>query len=135
MSMKEFLAETHAWQSVVLRLVVLIPAGLLVFYHLTMIYDVLMGRGLSSNATYNFVQLALRLSIVVSLVAVVVGKRVALLAMWASIAGLIATQYFAHLGWVQADFTAGRHPLSYLKGFIFPSIITAAELLRARLKS
>lgn len=106
-------------------------AGLLVFYHLTMLYDLATGRGLSSDATYNAIQGALRVAIIVSLTAVTFGSRAALWAMWLSIGGLIATQYWAHFGNVAADFTAGRHSLSYLKGFIIPSVITAAFLYRA----
>jgi hypothetical protein len=111
-------------------LVILVLAGLLIFYHLTMLYELATGRGLSSDATYNAIQGTLRLAIIASLTAVVFGKRWALWAMWASIGGLIATQYWAHFGQVPVDFTAGRHPLSYLKGFIIPSIITTAFLYR-----
>ena len=50
--------------------------------------------------------------------------------MWASIGGLIATHYWAHFGYVPVDFAADRHPMSYLKGFIIPSIITTAFLYR-----
>lgn len=50
--------------------------------------------------------------------------------MWGSIGGLVATQYWAHSGHVEADFTIGRSAFSYLKGFIFPSIITTAFLYR-----
>jgi hypothetical protein len=39
---------------------------------------------------------------------------------------LVATHYWAHFGNWPVDFTAGRHQLSYLKGFIFPTIITLA---------
>ena len=88
------------------------------------------GQGLSSDATYNAIQGTLRLAIMASLTAVVLGRQNALWAMWLSIGGLIATQYWAHYGPVTAEFTAGRHPLSYLKGVIFPSIITAAFLYR-----
>lgn len=105
-------------------------AGLLIFYHVTMLYDLARGHGLSTDATYNAIQGALRLAIIVSLTAVMLGKQTALWAMWLSIGGLIATQYWAHYGPVSADFTAGRHPLSYMKGVIFPSIITAAFLYR-----
>ena len=115
------------------NLLILVLAGLLVFYHLTMLYDLANGQGLSKDATYNAIQGALRVAIIASLTAVVLGKRIALWAMWASIGGLIATQYWAHYGPVAADFTADRHPLSYLKGVIFPSIITTAFLYRRRL--
>lgn len=115
------------------NLLIVVLAGLLVFYHLTMLYDLADGRGLSNDTTYNAIQGALRVAIIASLSAVVLGKRIALWAMWASIGGLIATQYWAHYGPVTAEFTADRHPLSYLKGVIFPSIITTAFLCRRRL--
>ena len=121
------------WLSPVLRGVILIPACLLIYYHITMIYDVLAGRGLSANAIYNAVQLVLRLSIAASLAGVVFGAKAAIWTMWLSIASLVATHYVAHFGLVEADFTADRHPLSYLKGFIIPSVITAATFWRERL--
>lgn len=111
-------------------LIILILAGLLIFYHLTMLRDLAMGNGLSSDATYNAVQGVLRLAIIASLTAVVLGKRIALIAMWLSIGSLISTHYWAHFGDVPVDFTADRHPLSYLKGLIIPSIITTAFLYR-----
>lgn len=123
----------HAWLPLALRIVILIPAGLLVFYHATMLFDLYHGRGLSTDRSYNAIQGCLRFLIAASLIAVVLDVRAALWTMWFSIAGLVATQYWAHFGGVQADFTATRHPLSYLKGFIFPTIITTAFLLRARL--
>ena len=110
--------------------VILVLAGLLIFYHLTMLYDLGTGHGLSSDANYNAIQGVLRFAIIASLTGVVLGKRIALWAMWASIGALILTQYWAHFGGVPAEFTAGRHPLSYLKGVIFPSIITTAFLYR-----
>ena len=113
-------------------LVILVPASLLIFYHLTMLYDFASGHGLSSDATYNAIQAALRMAIIGSLAGVVMGKRFALWTMWASIAGLVATHYWAHFGQVPVEFTAGRHPLSYLKGFIIPTIITATFFFRSR---
>ncbi|MFW2351529.1 hypothetical protein [Qipengyuania sp.] len=115
----------------VLKGVILLLAGLLIFYHATMLVDLFRGQGLSSDARYNAIQGVLRLAIMVSLLFVVAGRRQALLPMWISIGGLVATQFWAHWGNLPVDFTAGRHPLSYLKGFIFPSIITAAFLYRS----
>lgn len=111
-------------------LVILLLAGLLVFYHLVMLADLWAGRGLSTDPVYNTIQGVLRLTIVISLAGVILGKRLALYPMWIGIGGLVATQYWAHFGNVPVDFTTGRHPLSYLKGFIFPAIITAAFLYR-----
>ena len=114
------------------KLIILVLAGLLVFYHVTMLYDLATGRGLSSDAFYNAVQGVLRLGIIASLTAVVLGQRIALWTMWLSIGGLIATHYWAHFGSVPVDFTEGRHPLSYLKGLIIPTIITTAFLRGGR---
>ncbi|QKG70322.1 hypothetical protein [Erythrobacter mangrovi] len=120
------------WSRIAPTLIILLLAGLLVFYHVTMLVDLAQGKGLSSDAGFNAIQAILRFAIIVSLGAVVLGKRVALLAMWFSIGGLVATHYWAHFGNLPVDFTAGRHPLSYLKGFIFPTIITTAFLYRRR---
>ena len=114
------------------NLIILALSGLLVFYHVTMLYDLGTGRGLSSDATYNAVQGGLRLGIITSLAGVVLGKRIALWTMWLSIGGLIATHYWAHFGGLPVDFTIGRHPFSYLKGLIIPTIITAAFMRRSR---
>ncbi|WP_394728463.1 hypothetical protein [Altererythrobacter sp. GH1-8] len=114
------------------RLIILALAGLLIFYHITMLANFSRSHDPASGALYNGVQGALRVAIIVSLTLVVLGKRFALWMMWLSIGGLIATHYWAHFGMVEADFTAGRHPLSYLKGLIFPSIITTAFLYRRR---
>ena len=111
-------------------LIILALACLLIFYHLTMLYDLANDRGLSTDSTYNAIHAVLRTAIVASLTGVVLGRRVALWTMWLSIGSLIATQYWAHYGNVPVDFTAGRHPLSYLKGLIIPTIITTAFLYR-----
>lgn len=113
-------------------LIILTLAGLLICYHLIMLYDLAMGHGLSSDATYNAVQGLLRIAIIASLTLVVLGKKPALWAMWISIGSLIATHYWAHFGTVPVEFTAGRHPLSYLKGLIIPTIVTTAFLYRWR---
>ena len=107
-------------------------AGLLIFYHIIMLTDFARGQSLSDDTGYNIVQALLRIGIVVSLSLVVLGKRKAIWTMWLCIGGLIATHYWAHLGMVEADFTNGRHALSYLKGFIIPTIITAAFFYRPR---
>lgn len=111
-------------------IVILALASLFIFYHVTMLIDFAQGFEESSDALYNGVQAALRVGIIVSLTLVVLGKRFALWTMWLSILGLIATHYWAHFGMVEADFTIGRHPLSYLKGLIMPSIVTVAFLYR-----
>ncbi len=108
------------------RLIILVLAGLLVYYHTFTLYDLYLGAGTSARTAFEYVQSALRVVITLSLLLVVFGRRLALWGMWAGIAGLIATHYWAHFGNLPVDFTEGRHPLSYLKGFIFPTIITVA---------
>ncbi len=114
------------------RLIIIALASLFIFYHVTMLSDFVRWHDQTSDALYNCVQAALRVGIIVSLTLVVLGKRFALWTMWFSIGSLIVTHYWAHFGMVEADFTIGRHPLSYLKGLIMPSIITMAFLYRRR---
>jgi len=101
-------------------------AGLLIFYHTYTIFDLYFGAGTSTHTKYEYVQSILRVAITLSLLLVVFGSRRALWGMWISITGLVATHYWAHFGNLPVDFTQGRHPLSYLKGFIIPTIITMA---------
>lgn len=108
------------------RLVILVLAGLLIYYHTYTLYDLYVGTGTSAHTTFEYVQSVLRVVITLSLLHVVFGSRRALWGMWAGIVGLIATHYWAHFGNLPVDFTTGRHPLSYLKGLIFPTIITLA---------
>ena len=108
------------------RLIIFVLAGLLIYYHIFTLCDLYLGAGTSTHTTFEYVQSVLRVIITLSLLLVVFGKRRALWGMWAGITGLIATHYWAHFGNLPVDFTLGRHPLSYLKGFIFPSIITMA---------
>jgi hypothetical protein len=108
------------------RLIIFVLAGLLIYYHTFTLYDLYLGAGTSAHTTFEYVQSVLRVVITLSLLLVVFGNRWALWGMWAGIVGLIATHYWAHFGDLPVDFTKGRHPLSYLKGFIFPTIITLA---------
>ena len=108
------------------RLIIFALAGLLIYYHIFTLCDLYLGAGTSAHTTFEYLQSVLRVVITLSLLLVVFGNRWALWGMWAGIAGLIATHYWAHFGNLPVDFTLGRHPLSYLKGFIFPTIITLA---------
>ena len=108
------------------RLLILVLAGLLIFYHCYTLYDLYLGAGTSAHTFFEYLQSVLRVVITISLLLVVFGSRRALWGMWAGILGLIATHYWAHFGNLPVDFTAGRHPLSYLKGLIFPTLITLA---------
>ena len=108
------------------RGIILFLAGLLIFYHSYTLFDLYLGAGTSTHTTYEYVQSILRVAITLSLLLVVFGSQRALWGMWISIIGLVATHYWAHFGNLPVDFTQGRHPLSYLKGLIIPTIITLA---------
>ena len=138
------LAETFNSDSYLLprRLVICILAGLLIFYHVNVLYDLYLGTGdheglydrspAGTPLYYEYTQSALRVVIIVGLSLVASGIRSALWVMWAGIGTLVATHYWALLGDIPVAFTAGRHALSYLKGFIFPTIISLLMLLPAR---
>ena len=115
------------------RLIIFALAGLLIFHHSLMLYEMYLGTGNSPHTLFDFVQSFFRVFITISLLLVAFGVRWALWGMWFSISGLVATQYWAHFGNLPVEFTQGRHPLSYLKGFIFPTIITLAFHTSSRL--
>ena len=108
------------------RLAILVLAGLLIFYHSLTLYEMYLGTSNGAHTFFDYVQSVFRVFITISLLLVVFGVRWALWGMWFSISGRVATHYWAHFGNLPVDFTEGRHPLSYLKGFIFPTIITLA---------
>lgn len=109
-----------------LRAIIMVLAGLLIFYHSLTLYEMYLDNGNGAHTFFDHVQSVCRVLITASLLFVVFGVRWALWGMWLSIGGLVATQYWAHFGHLPVDFTEGRHPLSYLKGFIFPTLITLA---------
>ena len=114
------------------RLVICSLASLLIFYHTYTLYDLYLGTGTDlyevggsdTHSRYEIVQSVLRVAIISSLLLVIRDKRFALVGMWISISSLIATHYWAHYFDLPFHFLEGRHPLSYLKGFIIPSVIT-----------
>lgn len=108
------------------RLLIAGLAGLLIWYHFYTLYQLFFGTGPTFGGSYEYIQAPLRLIIATSLLGVVFGVRWALWGMWAGITALIATQYWAHFAHLPVEFIEGRHPLSYLKGFIFPTLITLA---------
>jgi hypothetical protein len=69
-------------------------------------------------------QSILRISIIASLLLVAMNRRFALYGMWVAISALVATHYWALYFELPFRFLDGRHPLSYLKGFIIPTVIT-----------
>ncbi len=106
------------------RLIILALAGLLIFLHVYTLFYIHFSADNTPHTLFDYVQSVMRIFIVISLTFVILGARWALIGMWISISGLVATQYWAHFGNLPVDFIEGRHPLSYLKGFIFPTIIT-----------
>lgn len=114
------------------RIVICALAGLLIFYHTYTLFDLYFGSGTdlyggrSGNAypLFEHTQSILRVMIVFSLVLVVMNRRFALFGMWAAISALVATHYWAFFFDLPFRFLDGRHPLSYLKGFIIPTVIS-----------
>ena len=118
------------------RVVILALAGLLVFYHTYTLFELYVGSGTdlyggpsaNGHPLYMHTQSILRLLIIVSLVLVAMNRRSALYGMWAAIGALVATHYWAYFFDLPFRFLEGRHPLSYLKGFIIPTVITLLYL-------
>lgn len=114
------------------RAIICALAGPLVFYHAYTLFDLYLGSGTdlydggSGGAHPLFVhtQSVLRVMIVASLILVALNRRLGLYGMWAAISALIATHYWAFFFDLPFRFLDGRHPLSYLKGFIIPTAIT-----------
>jgi len=104
-------------------------AGFLILLHVVGLFDTFSNGGLSDYSAYENFQSLLSLFIVASLILVIMIKRIGLIGMWASITALILTQYWAHFGFVEADFTKGRSVISYLRGFMIPTVITALYFL------
>ena len=118
------------------RVVIFALAGLLVFYHTYTLFDLYVrsgsdiygGPGANGHPLYMHTHSVLRLLIVVSLVLVAMNRRAALYGMWAAIGALVATHYWAYFFELPFPFLEGRHPLSFLKGFIIPTVITLLYL-------
>jgi len=114
------------------RIVICALAGLLIFYHTYTLCDLYFGSGTdlydrgSSNTHLLFqsVQSILRVLIIFNLIILSLNKRFGLYGMWIGISALIATHYWALFFDLPFRFLDGRHPLSYLKGFIIPTVIT-----------
>jgi hypothetical protein len=114
------------------QLIIAVLAGLLVFYHTYTLYDLYLGSGTDiydggnadTYSLYRHIQSIFRVFIITSLLLVVLNKRPALYGMWMAIAALVATHYWALFYDLPFRFLEGKHALSYLKGFIIPTIIT-----------
>jgi hypothetical protein len=114
------------------RIVICGLASLLIFYHTYTLFDLYLGSGTdlyqggseNTHSRFEHVQSILRVTIILSLTLVIMNRRFALYAMWAAIAALVATHYWAFYFDLPFRFLDGRQPLSYLKGFIIPTVIT-----------
>jgi hypothetical protein len=118
------------------RIVICALAGLLIFYHTYTLYDLYLGSGTdlyqgestNTHPLFEHVQSILRVMIIFSLALVAMNRRFALYGMWTAISALVATHYWAFFFDLPFRFLDGRHPLSYLKGFIIPTAITLLYL-------
>lgn len=118
------------------KVIIFALAGLLVFYHTYTLFELYVGSGTelygspgaNGHPLYMHTQSILRLVIIVSLVLVAMNRRSALYGMWAAIGALVATHYWAYFFDLPFPFLEGRHPLSFLKGFIIPTVITLLYL-------
>lgn len=114
------------------RTIIWALAGLLIFYHVYTLYDLYLGSGtdlygattINEHAKFVHAQSILRILIIASLFLVAMNRRFALYGMWIAISALVATHYWALFFELPFSFLDGRHPLSYLKGFIIPTVIT-----------
>lgn len=114
------------------RLVICALAALFICYHAYTLWDLYLGSGTdiydigntSTYAPYRHVQSVLRVLIISSLLLVAMNWRPALYGMWAAIIALVATHYGAYFLELPFRFLEGKHPLSYLKGFIMPTVVT-----------
>lgn len=118
------------------RVVIFALAGLLVSYHTYTLFELYVGSGTdlygapgaNGHSLFEHTQSVLRLLIIANLVLVAMNRRFALYGMWAAIGALVATHYWAYFLDLPFRFLEGRHPLSYLKGFIIPTLITLLYL-------
>lgn len=114
------------------RLAIFALASPLIFYHTFTLFDLYFGSGTdlyesgsrNTHHLFEHTQSILRVIIVLSLIFLVINRRFALFGMWAAISALIATHYWAFFFDLPFRFLDGRHPLSYLKGFVAPTVIT-----------
>jgi hypothetical protein len=99
---------------------------LLIFYHISKVFYLYSEPVIEDVTTLIHVQSVIRLTIAVSLILVAFGVRRALWGMWVSITALVVTRYIALLALETHGETELAVYFSYLRGFIFPTIITLA---------
>ncbi len=110
--------------------VIFILSGLLIFYHVSKVYDLYWGVEIGGHTALIDAQSFIRLVIAASLSLVVLGVRGALwgrwalLGMWVSITSLVITRYMLIWDAPVPGEIENAFPLSYFRGLIFPTIIT-----------
>lgn len=108
------------------RVVIFILSGFLIAYHVVKLYNLYIIQSEIDYSMLVHIQSLLRMAIVISLLFVILGKQKAIFGMWMSIFSLVVTQYMAHFTVVEPIFSI----FSYLKGFIFPTLITLLFLYK-----
>lgn len=106
------------------RMAVTFLAGLLMFYHTSLLVDLIANGSFRNLAAIAVVQSIVRILIVLSLALVVFRVKGAIAAMWLTISALVVSQYVAHFGGLAPELSEARSALSYLRGFIFPTAIS-----------
>lgn len=114
------------------RAIIFALAALLISYHTYTLFDLYFGSGTdlyevggkSTHPYFVHTQSLLRIVIIFGLALVVMNRRLGIYAMWIGIATLVATHYWALFFDLPFRFLDGRHPASYLKGLIIPTVIT-----------
>jgi hypothetical protein len=115
------------------KILVSLLSGFLILLHVAGLWDAFQGGDLISADIYANLQALLSVAIITSLLLLILGRKIGLVSMWASIIALVLTQYGAHFGFYDADFTEGRSAISYLRGFMFPTAITLLYLFPQKL--
>lgn len=116
------------------RFIILVLAGLLIFHHSIILYHLYVGAGDIYNiyngsaagvlTSFENLQSALRRGDRCQPVACCLWRSPGLVGDVGQYLRARGNAILAHFGDLPVAFTEGRHPLSYLKGFIFPTTIT-----------
>jgi hypothetical protein len=113
--------------------IIFVLAGLLIFYHSSLLIDFYILTALPEPNWYIHLQSITRAIIVISLVGVIAGKNTFLLGMWGGIASLTLTRYGLLFVNETFDSVPTTELLGYLRGFIFPTIITICYPKKSKL--
>lgn len=117
------------------RLIIAVFCIFLIVYHISKLLNIYTAASGAEYALIVHMQSLLRMAIIVTATLVIFGKKYALTSMWISITALITTQYIVYFGLVQADMTPVSSAVSYLRGFILPTIITLIFPFQSKIAS